>query len=290
MMQPNLLDFHDYLRALNLAPRSADEYTRWARRLVRWCEQWSTTPAEATVACIATWGDTLRPSRSTRKNAATATRHLLQWCGRNDGAWRVIYVPPKRHNEPRPLDPDDAALLHEAAIMVGGRKGLAVLIGLHTGARREEIAGMRWDGMDLDRGRIRYRRVKGNPPADMAMHPVIADALGRHPQTAVHLFPGNNGRPHVAPSTVWTWVVKVGQVAGITVTTHELRHTLITEINDLTGNLRIAQHIAGHADPAVTARYTRVHRAQSDDAVLQVSYTRTPSHNDQHIRQQEVRP
>lgn len=274
MQQPNLLDFHDHLRTLQLAPRSADEYVRWARRLVRWCEQWSTTPAEATVGCIATWGDTLPASRASRKNAAVATRHLLEWCGRHDRAWRAIYVPRKPHNDPRPLEPDTAALLLEAAVMHGGRQGLAVLIGLHTGARREEIARMRWDGMDLDRGRIRFRRVKGNPPADLAMHPVVADALERHPRTGLFLFPGNNGRPHVAPATIWQWVRKVGRAAGIEVATHELRHTFITEVNDLTDNLRLAQHVAGHADPAQTARYTRVRRQKADDAVLQVTYRR----------------
>lgn len=274
MLQPNMIEFYDHLRTKGLAPRSCDEYVRWGRRLVRWCDQWSTTPAEATVACIATWSDTLPDTWSTRKNAATAIHHLLEWCERRDDAWRVIYVPRKPDDDPLALDAGDARLLHDTAVLMGGRPGLAVLLGLHLGARRSEIASMRWDGVDLEAGRIRYQRVKRGKRADLVLHPALAAALARHPRHGVHLFVGNNGRPHVHPNTVWAWVRKVADVAGIEgVWTHRLRHTLITEVYDRTKNIRAAQYVAGHRDIRETARYTRVRREQADEALLLVNYS-----------------
>lgn len=72
------------------------------------------------------------------------------------------------------------------------------------------------------------------------------------------VFPGRWGG-HVSPAQIWTWVKTVSEDAGLgKVTPHMLRRTALTEINEVTGDLRAAQLFAGHAKPETTALYTRV--------------------------------
>jgi integrase len=57
---------------------------------------------------------------------------------------------------------------------------------------------------------------------------------------------------------VRTWVGLVSVTAGLGyLSPHQLRHTCLAEMHEQTGDLRITQYFAGHADPSTTARYTR---------------------------------
>jgi integrase/recombinase XerD len=176
-------------------------------------------------------------------------------------------VPRKPRYGCRALSLEDASQLRQTAQLYGGREGLSVLLGLYLAARRAEIATMRWGG--YGEGRMRFQRAKSFEVADLPVHPVLGEAMDAYGQRASsdYLFPGDRGRPHVGPSTVWEWIRHVGQVAGVTVTPHVLRHTALATMNDSTGDLRATQEVAGHRDPQTTAIYTRATQARVRAAI-----------------------
>jgi len=266
------MNFHDHLRSSNLSPRTIIIYDQWIRRLERWCYQGRILPDRITRAQLADWADTLPATWATRKSARQALRHWVSWLGREDPLHEAIYVPPKVRYSCRALTVEDAHTLQETAVVYGGREGLVVLLGMYLAARRAEIAAMRWDG--YAEGRMRFVRVKSGETADLPVHPVLAVALdAMQPRaTSDYLFPGDRGRPHVSPTTVWEWVRHVGQLAEVEVTTHRLRHTALATMNDATGDLRATQEVAGHRDPATTALYTRATKARVSAAVESLGY------------------
>lgn len=255
----NFTDFDDYLRRRGLADRTTNEYLKQLRRLLRWCHHHHLDVEELTPRQVAQWAETLPPSRDSRKQAHTAIKHFASWRGLPDGYHMAIPVPRKPKRRSRALSDGDAATVRDTALLVGGRPGMAVILGLYTAARPGEVAVMRWDGWHD--GWLRWWRSKVKDYHEVPVHPFLAEQLQRfRDDTGAHsayLFPGAAGRPHVCTTTVWEWMTHVSKVAGVAFTPQQLRATALTIVNDATDNLRAAQEFAGHADPEVTAGYTR---------------------------------
>lgn len=267
-----LVEFREELVSEGLAPRSVDEYVRMTRRFLRWCDHRVTTPLTITPSDVQAFGETLPYTRSSRKNAYTSVHRLMVALEREDPVWNAIRVPRKPGRRTKALEPDQARTLRNTARMVGGREGLATLIGLYTAARRSEIAAMRWDNVDLTGGWISWYRPKNGDTLDLPIHPVLAELFEFYPRTGDHLFPGNNGRAHVAPNTIWQWIRNVGALAGLDagLYPHKLRHTALATALDATKDLRAVQSLAGHSDPSVTAGYTRTTEKRLRAAVLAI--------------------
>jgi integrase len=75
--------------------------------------------------------------------------------------------------------------------------------------------------------------------------------------------------------TIWEWVRKVGQSAGVEVTTHQLRHTSISRVVDTMG-IRVGQEWAGHLDPEVTAGYSLVPARRLTEAMGSLTWADEP--------------
>lgn len=188
-----------------------------------------------------------------RAQARAAIGHAADLYGldRPDGA---IPVPREPRRPSRALSPADAATL-EAAAHTAGLAGTAVLIGLYTAARRSEIAGMEWSRITDQT--VTFWRPKTKDWHTVPLHPALAEHLEQR-RGEGWVFPGRWGG-HVSPAQVWRWACQVSEDAGLgRVTPHVWRHTCLTTANDASRDLRAAQELAGHTDPAVTARYTRV--------------------------------
>lgn len=264
--------FEDYLFGRGLAERTVGEYAKWVRRARRWCFQQGVDLDSIFPHHLRAWSETTPASWSSRKQARTSLAHYYAWIGRTDGVTDAIRVPRKPRQQCRSLTPAEASLLRDAATMVGGRQGLATLIGLYSAARAGEISGMRWDGWDG--ARLRWWRTKTSDWHEVPAHPVLAAALdaAREKAWAPTIFPGDHGREHVGATTVWSWVGDVGRAAGVKVTPHQLRATALSTALDATGDLRAVMTLAGHRDPAVTAGYTRTTATRLGSAIDALDY------------------
>jgi integrase len=155
------------------------------------------------------------------------------------------------------------------ALASDGAAGLAVALGLYQALRRTEIAELRWDC--FEDGWLTLTG-KGGVTANLPVHPVVAELLERHDRSGPWLFPGRFGGP-VTPATIWQWIRDLADEAGIVgMTTHRLRHTALATANDATGDLRSVQAFARHADPRVTAGYTRASRRRLQAVVASIDY------------------
>ena len=245
-----------YLAIEGLADSSIRMYVSlWTR----WCD-WATTSQRDPLApdplAVRAWATSLPGSSSTRSQARAAVGHACRALGLDDVS-SAIPVPraPRRHSK---------ALSEAATVRLArcahsaGIAGVAVLVGLYTAARRSEIATLSWPRIDLDGGTVTLVRPKTRDLHRVPLHPVLSEVLGkRRIPGAMWVFNGRHGG-HIAPAMVWEWVISVGEQAEVGhVTPHVLRHTALTWANDRTHDLRAVQDLAGHTNPAVTARYTR---------------------------------
>lgn len=267
------VQFDQYLTLQNLAPSSRTEYDRWARRLERWCYTQGIIPDAITPLELGRWADTIPETWASRKAAQAALRHYFRWAGRLDAPEQTMRVPRKPRMKPRPLCRDDLTKLRETAQMHGGRQGLAVLLAMYTGARRAEIAAMPWDAYQA--GHLRWVRVKTGDVTTLPVHPNLRDALDEYRRSgpgSIYMFPGDRGRPHVSPTTVWEWVRHLGTLAGVEVTTHMIRHSFATVAVQSTQDLRGAQEAMGHRSADMTAHYSAVSAEQLAGIVAAQDY------------------
>lgn len=121
-----------------------------------------------------------------------------------------------------PLEVHQVERLTALAEERGGIHGFAVLLGLHQGLRRDEIAAAAWADFAED-GWLKLIG-KDHEPARIRLHPVVAAALGRLPhEHPVWVFPGWLEKSAVA---AWSWLAPLATEAGVeNVTPHRLRRT-----------------------------------------------------------------
>lgn len=166
---------------------------------------------------------------------------------------------------------DDEAYMLESTARERGEDGLAVLVGLYLGLRRSELVTLRWSDFDDD---VEWVDVlgKGSKRRWLPVHPTLKTELVRRHNLSQWVFPGRFDG-HVHHGTVYLWVERVGQAAGLgKVHPHALRHTCATRMYEETGDVRVVQQFLGHSDPATTARYTRVPRRRLEAAVATLNY------------------
>lgn len=239
-------------------------------------------PDAVSAVALREYAETLPLTRWSRQLLRSALLAYWKVSGRTDGPAAAIRVPSKPRMRCRALEDHDASLLAAAARRRGDRKGLAVLLGLYTGLRRNEIATLRWSDVDPE-GWLTVVG-KGNVTRVCPLHPSLHPTLERQretrrPSRRGHdwIFRGRWGAP-VNPTTIWTWVREVAHDAGLpAVPTHVLRHTALATALDNCRDLRAVQELAGHAWPETTAGYTRVTRNRLVDAVGAICYGEVPA-------------
>lgn len=251
-----LTAFEDYLLGVGLATRTVAMYVRHLERITDALAVEGGSVDTVSARELVAYLEQVPNSSSTRRQLRSTLTYYWQMTGRFDGPVRAVRVPPKPGGICRALTVGDARLLAKTA--TGWHpEGLAVQFGLYMGLRREEIATIRWDR--FDRAYEWYTCFgKGGRTRTVPVHPILQHELADMPTRYVWLFPGRSA-PHVRPITIWDWTKRVAVEAGIgEIQVHQLRHTCLATINDLTGDLRGTQDIAGHVRPDTTSIYTRV--------------------------------
>ncbi|MDA8290461.1 MAG: site-specific integrase, partial [Actinomycetota bacterium] len=255
----------DAWTAEGLADKTIAAYLAVLHRASVRLEAMGTTVLAATPREVRALADGWPKTRSSRVQLRTALARAWavaeESSERPPGSPLAVPVPSKPRYRCRALSEPQAARLAAAARAdagTAGPAGLAVLVALYAGLRREEIAR-------LEHAHVRGDWLtvvgKGSVAAELPIHPELGRRLAAWPRGASpYVFPGRQGG-HVTPATVWTWTRRLSRVAlGADVAPHVLRHTAIATLNDATRDLRAAQEFARHASPETTVLYTRVGR------------------------------
>ena len=225
-------------------------------------------------------GDT---SKATRQRQLSAMRKLAQMLVILDGeearrlyeGLKLIKAPKsdKKRRADRALQPSEAdAMLRVWADTdaLSRRNDAIIRLLTFTGMRRSELATLRWQDIDLERGVVQVIGGKGDKDRTVA----IMDSTGNTVAALQawrqfipeydHVFVsvGRNGIPEtdapVNDKTVARVVKATAKQAGIgELATHDLRRTHLTELMASGGTLAEAQEQAGHAHGSTTLRYAK---------------------------------
>lgn len=148
---------------------------------------------------------------------------------------------------------------------------LFCLLGLQTGLRRGELLGLMWSDVNFEAATLSVNRAVS---ADDAGRPVISGDLktdaarrtvplppkalaalteARAKSTSLFILCGRNGQP-MSPNVLDARLAKLNDIdlGGVHVTPHVLRHTYCTRLFDSGLDVKEAQRMMGHANPAVT--------------------------------------
>ena len=148
-----------------------------------------------------------------------------------------------------------------------GLRDAAMIAILMAGLRRAEVVALGVSDINLTTGALTVRRGKGNqdritylpPGAIMAVEDWLV-VRGKSPGAL--LCPvdltGRITRRRMSDQVVMNVLIKRAKEADIErAAPHDLRRTFISDLLDSGADLLTVQKLAGHADPATTAKYDR---------------------------------
>lgn len=250
--------YAEYLLGLGLAPSTVRMYRALMRKAAAWAHETGVDLSSPAASDLAELREMYVESSATLRQLRCALQHYWTYKGVDPGPVKALRVPKKAQPNWRGLPNHDARRLAHTA--VGWHpEGTATLVAMFTGLRRAEIAAMRWDRFSHDMTRYKVLG-KGLATREVPIVPSLRSVLTPVRGGFVWLFPGER-RLHVAPSTIWEWVHRVADEAGIYVSPHPLRHTAVNRIYQhakASGSgdaLRVAQRFAGHARLETTEVY-----------------------------------
>lgn len=219
-----------------------------------------------TRADVARWHRSLgaTPVRANRALALLGAMYAVA------GKWGLLeagYNPargvPRFAEQPRTrfLSLDELAAIGDRFVWYGATwGGQALLLLLLTGARRGEVAALRWEDVDLERGLARLRSRKAGPL--VLVLPSAACKLLQKVQRLVgnpYVFPGAREGQHVCPNAltnIWRKLCRQAGVAGVRL--HDVRHTFASVLAGRGASLPQIGGLLGHSQPSTTARYAHL--------------------------------
>ena len=127
-----------------------------------------------------------------------------------------------------------------------------------TGARKSEIACLRWSELDLDRGLLRLRDSKTGPKVIPIGKAALELLVALKPNGSKYLFPDRRRPDQPTANLDWAWV-GIRRKAGLDdVRIHDLRHTFASAGLANGEGLPLIGKLLGHAHVATTSRYAHL--------------------------------
>ncbi len=218
-------------------------------------------------------------ARSSIARKAASARSMYRFASRKgvvkSNPAALLAAPKTGSALPAVLKKGEAAALMEAPrggepVALRDRAVLELLYA--TGLRVSELCGLDVDDAWLDRGRVRVLG-KGSREREVPIGEVAGEALesylvrGRPPMVpppgGSALFFNRRGR-RLTPRDVRGLVEQYRRrvLAGRRASPHTLRHSFATHLMEGGADIRAVQELLGHANLAVTQRYTHVSRGR----------------------------
>ena len=162
-----------------------------------------------------------------------------------------------------------------------------------TGCRRDEIAGLRWSELDLERGMLVLAETK----TGKSIRPLGAAAIAmlsgitRNPESEF-VFPAERGDGHYqGAKQLWPKVILKAGLPGVT--PHTLRHTMGSTAVSYGEALALTGAILGHANPRSTAIYAHVQydpsRRAADRVTKRIADALAGNYKDEALRKRSAK-
>jgi integrase len=179
--------------------------------------------------------------------------HELRWCDTNPVREVTLPRPPPGRIRFLSSAERDALL----AACRGSDSQLLypfVLFALTTGARRGEIASLRWSDVDLARRWVIFPKTKNGDARGAPLVPAVVAEFSKSVLSEGRVFPKNMTRP-------WHTAVRRAGLANFRF--HDLRHSAASHLVQSGANLAEIAQLLGHKDIRMTQRYSHVHNAHT---------------------------
>jgi len=135
-----------------------------------------------------------------------------------------------------------------------------VMMLLDTGARHGELAGLKWESIDMDKKEIRLFRPKVQNESVLMMSNRVFDMLTsrltvKH-KDQEYVFEGRFGGHRVFGRTSFESACQRAKLKEVTY--HTLRHTFASRMVQAQVPIYSVQHLLGHTNVSTTARYAHL--------------------------------
>lgn len=182
-----------------------------------------------------------------------------------------------------PLPDWDFLTFEESERLIAHAQGTwrtMILVALRTGLRRGELLGLRWEDVDLDRGRIRvvenyvrgqFKAPKSGKPREVPLsreaRAALAEHRARRGEGGERVFCDAQGKPYTQ-GVMASQLERACRLAGLRVIGwHVLRHSFASALVMRGVAIRAVQDLMGHASIVITQRYAHLAPHVSQDAV-----------------------
>lgn len=136
-----------------------------------------------------------------------------------------------------------------------------VLLTMHTGLRKSEVLGLRWDHVDLERKFITIEagNAKSGKIRHISLNPtalnVLKDWHEFHVDT-VHVFEGEEGKALTDIKKGWTKLLKEAEIENFRF--HDLRHHFASMLAMAGADMNSIRELLGHSSMEMTLRYAHL--------------------------------
>ena len=189
-------------------------------------------------------------------------RKMFAWAVERDiipaSPVQKIKAPGKETERERVLTDEELVRVWRAAEAMSGAAGGFVRLLILSGQRRDEVANMRWQDLDLEKGLWTLPReaTKGNRSHEVPLAPSAVEILGSLPRFGDFVFTTTGDRPISGYSKI---KARADKLAGIEEDWrfHDLRRTAGTGMARLRIPVSTISRVLNHKEGGVTKIYNR---------------------------------
>jgi len=134
-----------------------------------------------------------------------------------------------------------------------------IILALHTGMRRTEIASLKWQDIDIQERMLTLQDTKNKGKRHIPLNNTAIDILlkARQDNESEFVFQGKKG--HISSPYISHTFPEIAKKAGMTdFHFHDLRHTFASWLVMRGIDLRTVQELLGHRDFRMTLRYSHL--------------------------------
>lgn len=243
---------------------NANTRRQYRRALVAVCADLVLGLEQLTEDDLIAYVASLDPRGGMRAQVLKALHSFYSWAERRQvlpiNPVRALPIPRAKYGRAPTLERPDRERLFAAAEQIDPRARPALELMFATGARIGSLCGIRPE--DVLSGKsgnrwVHFAVAKDNRPYDVPLNALGAAAVDQLLELATYRPPRVRSRlptlVGVEPSTVWTWMHRACEIAGVRAWPHLLRHAFATELADVDD--RTWAELMNHRDASLRRRY-----------------------------------
>lgn len=154
-----------------------------------------------------------------------------------------------------------------------------VITALNTGLRKNEILGIKWTDVDLERGIIYIDDSKGGEPRQIMMNGFLLRTITKlqADSGSEFVFLNKHGKPYRDILPAFKRALRKARIYDFRF--HDLRHTFASHLAMNRTPLQMIQKLLGHKSPAMTTRYAHLSADFEKDTLENLQRKLFTSHN-----------